>query len=443
MATAGGGAPQAERVVAPASRDLRVDALVYLAYAAFAAILLLGGTTFFTYRTWAGFAAPTYLLATALSLLVAQRSRAPGRARAGIQAMTAAGALLLPTGALVGSWAAGQAGAVHPEVVAVARAAARLVAGEFPYLDDAGGALDAYDYTPYLPAMILFGLPRAVLGPAPYTDPRVVFAAVATAAVVAAAVLAGQGSVTPRAVQLAALGPLTALPLCSGGHDLPVVAGTVLGLVLLAPAGRPGGPPARPVLAGIVLGLTVAMKVTAVVPVVLAVAMFLTLRRPRTALAFAGAAAGTAALTVLPFLLVDAEALVRNVLLHPAGLESARLLATTPFPGVLLAESGVLGRAGGVALLAVVAAALLVGIARRPPREVRAVLEWSALCLLAAILLAPSSRAGYLLYPLVLIVVARTAGPWRRGADGSGSDRLAGRRGQGDATCRNPSSSAG
>lgn len=413
--------PDAPRAEVPSGAVLRLDALVYLAYAAFAMAMLLGGTTFVTYRTWAGFALPTYLAAAALTLVVARRAETAGPLRSGIQVMTAAGALLLPTGALVGAWSAGQAAAVHPEVVAVARAASRLVAGEFPYLSAAGGTLDAYDYTPYLPAMVLFGLPRAVFGPVPVTDPRIVFAAVAAAAVVAAAVLAGRGAVRPRAVQLAVLGPLTALPLCSGGHDLPVVAGTVLGLVLLVRRGVAERPSIvrRGVAAGVVLGLTVAMKITALVPVALAVAMLLALRERRAALAFLGAAAAAAAATVVPFLLVDSDALLRNVLLHPAGLEPARLLATTPFPGVLLAESGVLGRAGGVVLLGVAAAVLLAGIVRWPPRDVRRVLEWSALCLLVAILLAPSSRAGYVLYPLVLIVVARTTDPalWRVDAE--------------------------
>jgi hypothetical protein len=41
-------------------------------------------------------------------------------------------------------------------------------------------------------------------------------------------------------------------------------------------------------------------------------------------------------------------------------------------------------------------------------------LERSAVCLTAAVLVAPTSRAGYLLYPLVLAATARY---WMRGAD--------------------------
>jgi hypothetical protein len=74
---------------------------------------------------------------------------------------------------------------------------------------------------------------------------------------------------------------------------------------------------------------------------------------------------------------------------------------------------------------------LLAWLVRRPPRNVGEALERSAVCLTAAVLVAPTSRAGYLLYPLVLAATARY---WMRGAEpaapgaGIGSEFAPGRR---------------
>ena len=383
------------------SAGLRVDLALYVLYGAFAVILLAGGTGFFTYRVWAGYAVPGYLGAAALTGVLLLRRKDDPRLRGALVAATAVVVLLLPLASLVVSWSAGVAGAVHPEVVAVERGAARLVAGEFPYLsaEELARHGSSTDYTPYLPVMIAFGLPRALIGPAPLTDPRIVFAAVAVALVAAAAALCPSGARSVRWWTIAALSPLTALPFHSGGHDLPVVAATVLGFVLLARRWT--------VAAAVVMGATMAMKATSAVPLVVAVVLLAATRPTREAVRFGAVAVATFGAVLLPFLVIDADSLVRNVLLHPAGLENARLLATDPFPGVLLAEWGVLGRTGSVVLLGVVALGLLVWLVRRPPRNVGEALERSAVCLTAAVVVAPTSRAGYLLYPLVLLVTAR------------------------------------
>lgn len=397
----------AERIDGPAVprpadevRLLAGDAALYGLYAVFAGLLLVGGTSIFTYRMWAQVAAPAYVLGALLSLAVAAVP-ALRISRWTVAAVTAAGAHVLPLGVLVGSGASGQALALHPEVLAVQRAAERLAAGEFPYLvGTAAEPLTSWDFTPYLPAMFVFGLPRALFGAGPVTDARLAFVVVGGLAATAAVLLAGRVSV--RAVQVAALGPLVALPFCSGGHDLAVVGVTLLGLALLVRERSAAG--------GAVLGLTAAMKITAVVPVALMVIMFVARGERGAAARFAAAALGAVTAVVLPFALVDGPALWANVVLHPAGLEPARLIAATPFPGVLLADSGLWGGRAAVALLLGAAVIALGWVLRRPPRDLPAAMLAAAWCLLAAILTAPSSRAGYLVYPLVLAVAAHQ---WR------------------------------
>ncbi len=91
-------------------------------------------------------------------------------------------------------------------------------------------------YDPYLPALIVFGVPRAFVGGL-VSDPRIWFgiAFVATSGV--AAWIAG----VPRPVWwtlLVTACPVVALPLAVGGDDLPVLGLMCLGLALASRAAR-------------------------------------------------------------------------------------------------------------------------------------------------------------------------------------------------------------
>ena len=88
-------------------------------------------------------------------------------------------------------------------------------------------------YNPYLPAMAVFGLARAVTRHGALTDPRIWFAVVS----VVIFWLALRATGTPDAGRWTALvtaTPVIAFPLAVGGDDVPVLALMCLGLALLS-----------------------------------------------------------------------------------------------------------------------------------------------------------------------------------------------------------------
>jgi hypothetical protein len=255
--------------------------------------------------------------------------------------------------------------------------------------------------------MALFGLPRAIAGTVWWTDARIWFA-IATAALLAAAVVAVRpagtratgGLLTPgpvviRAVQAATVLPLCALTLATGGDDLPVLALCLLALALAATE-RLGS-------AGVTAGVAGALKLFAW-PVALVLAAHAATRR--RLVAFAAGAIGLPVLALLPAVLVDAGAAIENVLTFPLGRGLVTSPAQSPFPGHLIATGLPGGRGIAAGLLVAAGLAIAVGLARRPPRTAASAALWAGYGLLVAILLMPSTRFGYLLYPVALLVWA-------------------------------------
>ncbi|HWB37647.1 MAG TPA: hypothetical protein VHA75_16655, partial [Rugosimonospora sp.] len=90
--------------------------------------------------------------------------------------------------------------------------------------------------------------------------------------------------------------------------------------------------------------------------------------------------------------------------------------AAAPTPGVLLAHGGPVAKIAGYALMLLVAAALVAWLVARPPRTPARAAGFLALALAAAALVLPTSRGGYALYPVILLVLAlrsrhRASGP--------------------------------
>jgi hypothetical protein len=109
---------------------------------------------------------------------------------------------------------------------------------------------------------------------------------------------------------------------------------------------------------------------------------------------------------LIPPFLADADAFVENVLRFPLGHGLVTSPAQSPFPGYLIAQHLPGGRFVAAALLVAVAGVIAVRLFRRPPRTASAaglICGWG---LLAAILLMPTTRFGYLLYPIALLVWA-------------------------------------
>ncbi|ALU96520.1 hypothetical protein WQO_26230 [Streptomyces globisporus C-1027] len=344
------------------------------------------------HRVWGATAALGYLAAA----LLAARGRSPRTAGA----VAVAGAVLLP---LLWLLAVDRA---QLEVRVVARSAGLLLAEGTPYLQH---PVVPEDFNPYLPGMAVFGLPEAVAGPGPLTDPRLWLGAAFLGAF-AFALPAGSRSAPLRWI---AACPLVALPLAVGGVDLPVAGLMCLGLAL-AGRGRAGA-------AGLVLGVAAALKWTAwpAIPVVLALLAVSprSTGRPgdrgegrppadRAAARCGLVALLTAAALVLPAALRDPGAFRAHVVDFPLGLTDAVSSAASPLPGHLLATHVPGGRTLALLLLGVSALLLALSLLLRPPATTADAAARLALGLLLATAFMPASRFGYLVHPLVLAVWA-------------------------------------
>ncbi|SCG48135.1 glycosyltransferase 87 family protein [Micromonospora halophytica] len=406
------------RVVDSAAGGLALDLGLYAASAAFAAVTA-ATSTLPPHRAWGSIAAVGYLLATLLvaGQFLARRSRpalAATPVRWAVTGLTWTTTALLPLVAQSVQRASGRTDRAQEEVVVVEHAGIRLAETGTPYLGhDAIAALPADErllgYTPYQPGMALFGLPRAAVD-AWWTDSRVWFA-LATALALALAVAVLRDTRRPptdrpapatvlRGVQAATVLPVCALTLATGGDDLPVLALCLLALALAA-AGRAGA-------AGVAVGLAGALKLFAW-PVALVLIFWGATRR--AGLRVTAGALGLPLLALLPALLVDRDALVENVLRFPLGHGLVTSPAQSPFPGHLVATTLPAGRVVAGALLVAAGLAIAVRLLRRPPRTAAATTLICGYGLLAAIGLMPSTRFGYLLYPLALLVWAPALTP--------------------------------
>jgi hypothetical protein len=82
--------------------------------------------------------------------------------------------------------------------------------------------------------------------------------------------------------------------------------------------------------------------------------------------------------------------------------------AQSPFPGYLISSGLPGGRYLAAGLLAAVGVAIAVVLVRRPPRSAATAALFCGYGLLAAILLMPTTRFGYLLYPAAILTWAFT-----------------------------------
>ncbi|MEU7753355.1 glycosyltransferase family 87 protein [Micromonospora sp. NPDC049171] len=404
------------RTLDTAAGGLAVDLGLYAVSTIFAAFTAVT-STLSPHRAWGAVAAVGYLAATLMVItqLLLRRGHPSAplvglRARWAITGLTWASTALLPLLWQSIERASGRTDRAQEEVLVVEHAGTRLLEHGTPYLGpDAIAALPPGEqllgYTPYQPGMAIFGLPRA-LADTWWTDSRVWFA-VGTALALALAVAAlrrppaqtGRGhrpdAALLRGVQAATVLPVCALTLATGGDDLPVLALCLLALALAA-TDRPGR-------AGLAVGLAGALKLFAW-PVALVLIVWGLTRRAGTRVA--AGAIGLPVAVLLPAILVDRDALTENVLRFPLGHGLVTSPAQSPFPGYLIANALPAGRIIAAALLVAAGVAIAVRLARRPPRTATATALICGYGLLAAIALMPSTRFGYLLYPMALLTWA-------------------------------------
>jgi hypothetical protein len=354
------------------------------------------------YREWGRLSAGPYAAGALGAILIAYRG-ASVRARVALAVVVFVGAALLPLGLEV-AWRARTAPGQHAqsEAIVTEEAANVLLDGEDPYAATyANGPLAARPvgtktHFPYLPVMLVFGLPRAAGGHHPWTDVRLAFA---LAALGLAAIALGRwrtGARTKlRAFQVLAVLPTGALLMATGGDDLPVLALLMLTLVLAAEGTL--------LPAGVALGLAVATKQTAWVLVPF-IGAAIVLRYGGRAWKF-GTAAAVALPVIAAFVAWSPGAFWEDVVRFPLGLGEASTAAATPTAGSVLIDAfpGMRGPLTGV-LIGVVAVAAIALLLRWPPFTVGGAAMRAATIASLAIVVAPAARAGYLVYPAELAV---------------------------------------
>lgn len=339
-------------------------------------------------RVWGAFAAVSY----AVSAVVAAVVRRRGVCLAAL--ISLAGALTAPL-----AWMAAT-GLAQPEVAVIIRSAHMLVHQGTPYASPAALAVahSWHAYDPYLPALIVFGVPR-VLGAGLLTDPRIWFGIAFVATFAAAARVAG----VPRPAWwtvLVTASPVVALPLAVGGDDLPVLGLMCLGLAL---AGRaPRGSWHWAAAAGVALGLAAAMKATAWPALVVVLVLLAARGGRRTAAWFGAAAFGVALAADGPLISAHPAAAMANTVLYPLGLAKVASPAASMLPGHMLAGAGAWEHWAALALMLAAGAGVGISLIIRPPRDARGAGWRLALGLALLFVLAPASRVGYFVYPLGL-----------------------------------------
>ncbi len=418
---------RAGRLVTAADRaagGFALDLGLYALSALFAA-LTAATTTLSAHRAWGGIAVVGYGLA---AVTVIAQSLAGGRwaspsARLGLAGITWVTTAVTPLVVLAMSRAAGAVGKAQEEVPVVEDAAWRLLHAGTPYLDRATIAgLPASDrllgYVPYQPGMALFGIPRAVFGDAVWTDARVWFGVTTAAAVIAGLVMLRRIGAAPRqlirAVQVIAVLPLSTLTLATGGDDLPVLGLSLLAFVFMARASADRSrlsatsstsSVAAVTTAGVVIGLAAALKLFAW-PIAVVLGFHVAVYGRQALVRYAAGAAGIPLLSLLSAVLINPAAVIENLVAFPAGRGVVTSPAQSPLPGHLIAVAIPGGRAIVSVLIVMAAAAIVTTMVWRPPTTVAAAMTMSGWGLSAAIMLMPTTRFGYMLYPVVLLTWA-------------------------------------
>ncbi|MGQ0775483.1 MAG: glycosyltransferase 87 family protein [Pseudonocardiales bacterium] len=340
-------------------------------------------------------ALPSYALVSLLGFLLSRYGR--HSVRYALLAAATVGALVAPIAILIGMSVA------QPEVTVVERAGTRLIdAGSlYPSGAELVTEVQHWDFAaflPYLPGMAFFGVPHAWANGSLWTDARLAFGLVYVVCVVA--VLAHVRGDRGRLWLVLVASPIAALPLTTGGHDLPVT-GLMLVALLLAARNRAG-------YSGLAVGAAGAMKTIAWPLVPALVAATWVRRGVRPALMLAAGGLAIPALVLLPWL-PDLDALITHTVHFPAGIPEGLNPNKSPLPGYLLTEYVPGGRVLALSLLLISAASVGASLLLRPPRNEKQAAHRVALGLVLAALFLPATRFGYLLCPLILVLV-----PWDR-----------------------------
>ena len=422
------------------------DALLYFAAALFALVTIYT-SKIALYQVWGRMALAPYVFGAVASAWVAWAIRRAKRRQAGhrltsrqhrrawvarivVAVCVFAGSLAIPLGFEILWRFDGVAGShEQPEVQTVEVGGQDLVKGHNPYIKiqklphpvsyHAPGEPNYRGFLPYLPLMAVLGIPSDIWPNNGLSDARIFFC-VTTLAVAAVALYLcrASGRRKIRAVQFLVILPLAALPLATGGDDIPVVAFLLLAMVLAQRR--------RPFSSGIALGIASAMKFTAWPVAALALFAAHGKRGERKPLTMLAGILVVVIPAVFPFALRGPFALIDDVVLFPLGLSAIPSTAASALPGhVLVTWFPSLSRALPISVGLVLAVFLARHLYRRTPSTVAQVCTLSGVVMAVLILLAPNPRIGYLLYPINFFVWAYLLAEPAQGAELLGPDELA------------------
>ncbi len=393
---------------------LTQDLILYLLAAVFA-ILNGVATSHADYREWGIMAFVAYVVASLIiGLALARRRRheissmAIRHLRVGVVFFLTITAVLVPLLSELTWRATGTENAhAQQEVAVIERAGDRVALGTNPYpknptnfgINPSSDAhnVDNDSYFPYLPGMAVFGLLNATTLPHELGDARVLLVA---GAIIIFLVALHLTRASPErkilALQFFMVLPTGALPMVTGGDDLPVIALMALSLVLLVRR--------APLAAGLVAAVACSLKLTAW-PIAL-LSLFVThgLRDDRSQRRYL---LGLALLVpIVVFGAIGNEhAFIENALRFPLGLTKVKSPAASPLLGQFLVTLVPHDRRAITLVLALVGLVIVgVALVKFPPRTVVSVTRFAAFVLCVATVLAPATRFGYLVYPTVLYV---------------------------------------
>jgi hypothetical protein len=400
-----------------------IDGLLYAGSAVFA-VLLWANSSLSPHRDWGRTAVYGYAAcAVAAAVLGVARPRRALAARTVLSVVCFVLVALVPMAMMVRArHDARREVHVLPEVGVVERAGSQLAAGRDPYVAEVVGSrlvgqvagVPRYEaFFPYFPLMTAFGLPSTVGWLGALGDGRLWMALVAVALFLAGLRLArAPPSRSLRASQVFLVLPTGALFLAGGGDDLPVLAVTFVAVGFVALR--------REVGAGVAFGVAMALKLTAW-PLALLSLLVVRDREGRRAAGRVAAIAGAiVAVVVLPFAAWNPRTFFENCIAFPLGLSGIDSPAASPLPGHLVAD--LIPGAHRVLLIGLVLVGgpvLLWWLRYRPPRDVPGVLRLTAVVALVVMCTAPSTRAGYLVYPVNLLVWSWLFTPQPTRKDGS------------------------
>jgi glycosyl transferase family 87 len=405
------------------------DALLYLLAAILAlGTILLGESA--DYRQWAEMAVGPYAVAVVLCWGAARRrsrrvkrdgtASERDRLRNGVILGLLITVMLVPLGVEVVLRADHHPGdEVQNEVTVIEAGGDRVMNHKNCYLahpKTIGGSVTSQSedsFFPYLPGMCPFGLINATSGPAELKDARIPLTGFSLIVIGAALLLAEVPSRRRwRLFQVVVVLPSGALPMVTGGDDLPVIALMMLGLALATRR--------RPVWSGLAIGLAGTLKFTAW-PLLILLALGEWDRRGRRAILRYSFAVAAVAIPILGIGIgSNWHAFVTNAIKFPLGLTRVKSPAASPLLGQELVVLFPSVKPEIIALLGLVGlAAVAYGLKRWTPSSPQSAAGFSGLAMLLATVLAPATRFGYLIYPLDLLSCAVLFTPLALGAKGA------------------------